>query len=108
MIRAPKFTINVTPTYRTDFAGGELLLTSTVYHTSPVNFTFDGRISQKAYTTVDGRISWSPHDSGLTLAVYGQNITNVKRIQTVFSTDAGDAVGYAPPDTYGVEATYRF
>jgi iron complex outermembrane recepter protein len=108
MLRAPTFTISETLAYRTNLAGGDLAFTGTAYHTNSINYTVDGRLKQKPYTTLDARVSWSPENSGLTLAVFGNNLTNELRLGSVFSADTGDAVSYLPPRTWGVEASYRF
>jgi Outer membrane receptor proteins, mostly Fe transport len=108
MIRAPKFTLNVSPALTVPVGDDQLRLNATVYHTSPISYTFDGRIQQKQYTTLDARASYTFEKSGITLAVYGNNLTNTLRIASVFATSAGDAVSYMRPRTYGAEASIRF
>jgi iron complex outermembrane recepter protein len=108
MLRAPKFTINETVSYTTDIANGATTLSGTVYHTSAIAYTIDGRIQQNPYTTLDARLSWSPHKSGLTFAVFGQNLTDTLRIASVFSSETADAVSYLQGRTWGIEASYRF
>jgi len=108
MIRAPKFTLNISPVITVPVGDDQLRLNATLYHTSPISYTFDGRIQQKAYTTLDARMAYTFEKSGITLAAYGNNLTNALRIASLFATTAGDAVSYMRPRTYGVEASIRF
>jgi iron complex outermembrane recepter protein len=108
MIRAPKFTITGTATYRHELAGGDFRLSGTVYHTSSFPFTFDGRVRQGAYTTLDGRVSWSPEGSGLTFSVYGRNLTDRQIILATFISESSDGISIGAPRTYGAEISYKF
>lgn len=108
MIRAPEFTVTGSVTYSQDLAGGSFRANTSTYYSSRIYYTFDNRVSQSPYATVDARVSWSPHDSGLTIAAFGRNLTGTDYFQGVFITELSDAVTYAPPRTYGVEATFEF
>jgi iron complex outermembrane receptor protein len=108
MIRAPEFTFTLTPSVTLPVGNDTLRLTGTLYHTSPISYTFDGRIQQKAYTTLDARISYRFASPALTISAYGNNITDVVRIASVFNTAAGDAVSYMKPRSYGIEASFDF
>jgi iron complex outermembrane receptor protein len=108
MIRAPKFTLNISPVLTVPVGNDKLRLNASLYHTSPISYTFDGRIQQKSYTTLDGRMSYTFENTGLTLAVYGNNLTDTLRIASVFATASGDAVSYMRPRTFGVEASIKF
>jgi len=108
MVRAPKFTINVSGNYEIDIAAGTLRANATLYHSSRIPYTIDGRISQAPYTTLDGRISFTPTGSGVTVSVFGRNLTDARYFSSVFATDAGDAVAYAAPWSIGGEISMRF
>src|SRR3546814_658310 len=108
MIRAPQFTASITANAHADVAGGRLDLTGNLYYTSKVFFTFDHRIKQPGYATVDARAAWSPDDTGLTVSVYGRNLTNKVTIGGTFVTEVADGVSYTSPRTYGVALDYRF
>ncbi len=108
MIRAPKFSATFTANGHFDVAGGQLDLSSTVYYSTRVFYTFDHRVSQSPYATLDMRAQWSPHDSGLTLAVFGKNLTDKTTIGGTFITEVADGVSWTPPRTYGVSIGYRF
>jgi len=108
MIRAPKFTITATPTYTTQLGGGKFQALATIYHTSSFPYTFNGRIRQKSYETIDARLSWSPNNSGLTFAVFGRNLTDEDTILATFISDSSDGLSAAPPRTYGAEVSFKF
>lgn len=108
MIRAPKLTLSGTANYHLNVANGQLDLSATVYHTSSISYQFNGRIRQPAYTTIDGRITWSPDDGRFTVAAFGKNLTDKTIIGGTFISTVSDMVSYAPPRTYGVEATVKF
>lgn len=108
MIRAPKFTGTVTANGHVPVGGGMLDLTASVYYSSRVGYTLDQRISQSGFAKIDARAAWTPEDSGLTLAVFGRNLTNKATLGGAFITPVADAVHWSPPRTYGVQAEYRF
>ena len=108
MIRAPEFTASITGNAHFDMAGGQLDLTGTMYYSSRLFFTFDQRIQQPGYVSLDARASWSPANSGLTLAVYGKNLTDNAVIGGTFITEVADGVSYMPPRSYGMSASYKF
>jgi len=108
MIRAPKFTASTTVNGHVPLANGKLDASATLYYTSEVFFTFDHRIKQPAYATVDARLQWSPDNSGLSVAVYGKNLTNKITLAGTFITEVADGVSWSQPRTYGVEVGYKF
>jgi iron complex outermembrane receptor protein len=108
MVRAPNFTASVTANGNVDIAGGQLDVSSTLYYSSRLNFTFDHRVHQPNYLTLDARIAWSPNNSGFTIAAFGRNLTDQTVISGTFIADPADGVSYAPPRTYGVAVEYRF
>lgn len=108
LIHAPNFTIYATANYHADLAGGILDLSATLYHSSTVNFTFDHRVNQPAWETVDGRIAWTPANDRFTFSVIGKNLTNKAVIAGTFIQAAADGVSYAPPRTFAAQLDVRF
>jgi len=108
MIRAPKFTASGTLAGHFPVAGGKLDASATLYYTSRVFFTFDHRVQQPAYATLDARLQWSPDNSGLSLAVYGKNLTDQVTLGGTFITAVADGVSWTQPRTWGVEIGYKF
>jgi len=108
MIRAPKFTASGTVNGHFPVAGGKLDASATLYYSSTVFFTFDNRIKQPAYATLDARLQWSPDNSGFSIAVYGKNLTNKITLAGNFISSTSDGVSWSQPRTYGVEVGYKF
>jgi len=108
MIRAPKFTGTVSANGHLPVGGGMLDLTASLYYSSSVSYTLDQRIKQNAFAKIDGRVAWSPDDSGFTLSVFGRNLTNKATIAGAFITPSADGVHWSAPRTYGVQVDYRF
>ena len=63
---------------------------------------------QPSYTQLGARLAFRPLNTGLTLSIWGKNLTDAKIIQSSFITTATDGVSYAPPRTFGVQAEYAF
>ncbi len=108
MIRAPKFTATATANGHIPVGGGMLDLTGSIYYSSAVNYTLDGRIKQGSFAKIDARAAWTPEDSGLTISIYGKNLTDKAVYAGAFIQAVADAVHWAPPRTYGVQVEYRF
>ncbi len=108
MIRAPEFTATATANGHIPVGGGMLDLTGSLYYSSAVNYTLDGRVRQANFAKIDARAAWNPEDSGLTISIYGKNLTNKAVYGGAFITGVADAVHWAPPRTYGVQVEYRF
>ena len=108
LIHAPNFTIYATANYHADLAGGILDLSATLYHSSTVNFTFDHRIKQPSWETIDGRIAWTPANDRFTFSVLGKNLTNKAVIMGGFIQAAADGINYAPPRTFAAQLDVRF
>jgi iron complex outermembrane receptor protein len=109
MIRAPKLTLSVMPSYTIrDVASGDVELQGTVYYSSRIYYESSLRITQKPYTTLDARATWTSHDKPLSLSVYGANLTDVVHIRGTLVNDVADSIAYAAPRTYGVELSYKF
>lgn len=108
MVRTPEFTATLTANGGADVAGGRLDASATLYYSSSLNFTLDGRVRQQGYAMLDARLAWSPDNSGLTFAVFGRNLTDQAVIAGTFVTDSADGISFAPPRAVGLSAEYRF
>ncbi len=108
MIRAPEFTATATVNGHIPVGGGMLDLTGSLYYSTAVNYTLDGRVRQPSFAKIDARAAWTPEDSGLTISIYGKNLTDKAVYGGAFITSVADAVHWSPPRTYGVQVEYRF
>lgn len=107
MIRAPAFTASGTANYRIPVGGGSVTLSATPYWSSRINYSFDERISQAPYFTLDATVTWAPN-SHLRLGAYLRNATDRTYATFRTSSSARDSVVYAEPRTYGVSASFTY
>nr|WP_246332153.1 TonB-dependent receptor [Sphingomonas chungangi] len=107
MIRAPKFTVSGTASYKIDLPKGSVTISATPYWSSRVYYTFDERLSQAPYFTMDARIAWAPTDR-LTLSVFGRNLTDKTYATYITASQARDGVQFARPRTFGVALGFKY
>lgn len=107
MIRAPKFTLSSTANYRVPLNQGTLEFSATAYYTSKINYSYDERIQQPAYATVDANVTWLPSDQ-FSVSIWGRNLTDTNYGSFLTSTSARDSIVYAAPLSYGISASYKF
>jgi iron complex outermembrane receptor protein len=109
MIRAPKFTGTLAANYQVETEMGQFGAFASLYYNDGFKWEVSGRIREKAYTTVDAELSFSPAAmENVRLILWGRNLTDEDVKQSVLTSDFGDGVSYAPPRTYGVRAEYKF
>ncbi|AUW59671.1 hypothetical protein C1T17_17855 [Sphingobium sp. SCG-1] len=107
--RAPKATMNVSATYTKELDVGKLSFSANGYASERVYYDVGNVYSQKPYATLGLSASFSPADlEGLTVTLWGENVTDTKRILGNFLNSTCACVSYAPPATYGVRVGYTF
>ncbi|MCP3730591.1 TonB-dependent receptor [Sphingomonas sp. MG17] len=107
--RAPKATLNVSATYTKDLPIGEFSLTANGYASERIYFDVGNVFYQPAYATLGLRASLSPSSlPGLTVSVWGTNLTNEAVILSTFLNANGALASYAPPRTYGATVSFKF
>ncbi|MCL4714353.1 MAG: TonB-dependent receptor [Hyphomonadaceae bacterium] len=109
MVRSPEWTASATLSYHTPVGGNnELELALSSYYSSRVFFTFDNRLSQGSYLTLDGTATLSIGEN-TRLSVFGRNLTDEE-----YYTGAGqgrfslEQVTFGPPKMFGVSLGYSF
>ncbi|AYJ85168.1 TonB-dependent receptor (plasmid) [Sphingomonas paeninsulae] len=107
MIRAPAITASATANYRVDIGERQIEFTATPYYTSKVNYTYDERIQQPGYFTLDASISYVLN-ADCRLSLWGKNLTDTTYASFRSTSSTRDSIVYATPRTYGVSASYRF
>ena len=70
-------------------------------------------ISQKAYTLVNGRVTWTSHNDKFSIGAFVKNVFDKTYFTEVLESGAFNpqlvAQGYvAPPRTYGLTASVNF
>ncbi|WP_404477069.1 TonB-dependent receptor [Novosphingobium sp. BL-52-GroH] len=108
MQRAPEFTGNIGASYGLDAGGGRLLLSGNLYYTSSFYFDPEQQFRQKGYEVLSLRAQWTDAGDRLTIAAFGDNVTNRRyRTQVLFNT-LGTGSVWNSPVTYGVEVGVKF
>jgi iron complex outermembrane receptor protein len=122
LVRAPNYSGNVGIDYELPTDIGKFLLTSTLSFTdsfvvsnpsvygpqAPAALQNKQRLRQKAYQTLSAQLSWTDPSDHLTLAIYGNNLTNEKYRISYNAGTNGDYSARAEPITYGMRLGYKF
>lgn len=108
MQRAPKFTATLGANYGFDVAGGRMVLSGSLYHTSKFYFDLAQQFSQKSYELVGLRAEWTDPSDQFTLALYGDNVLGAKYRTQVLAHTPAIGVAWGKPATWGVSARYKF
>ncbi|MET0369974.1 MAG: TonB-dependent receptor [Sphingobium sp.] len=108
MLRAPELTLSAAANYRIPLDnGGEVAFGVRPYWSSKINYSFQERISQPSYFTLDADISWSITDL-IRLTLWGRNLTDAKYANSRSESSARDAIAWAQPISYGIAGSYKF
>jgi len=109
MIRSPEWTANLQLDYTQDLPVGELQLSGTVYYSDEYSFEPSHRIVQDSYALINARASLALQSvPGLSVGVWGRNLSDEQVIQSSFIAGFADGVYYAIPRTYGASIEYKF
>ncbi|KRB86749.1 hypothetical protein ASE00_08715 [Sphingomonas sp. Root710] len=116
MTNTPEFSTNLGLEYEAALGGSwrssaraEYGYQSRIYYTPFENLR---NTSQKAVGTINGRLSFRNTESGLSLALWGRNLTNKRIISTTTEVSASQGIfrqtTYRSPRTYGVTVGIGF
>jgi len=113
MLYTPKFAGYVSGQYAFDVGSGRLSTSATLSYKSSYEFDFviDPLMSgmrQKAYALLGARMSYDLPSTGLSVAVYGNNLTDRHYLSDASVGPQGPKGIYADPRTYGIEIGYKF
>jgi iron complex outermembrane receptor protein len=110
MQHVPDYTANVGPRYTTGMTGtGEYSISGNAYFTSYYYNSPSGtQFRQPSYTTLAVRTEWKDPSSKYSVALYGNNITNVRYRNSVQYTGYGVGAQWNMPATWGVEFGAKF
>lgn len=109
MQRTPEFTGSLGAIYKTGLAGGELALSGNLYYTSKFFFGPSGvQFPQKGYEVASARIQWTDPSDAVTVALWGDNLTNKRYLTSMQYNSFGLGANWSAPVTYGVELGFSF
>jgi len=107
--RAAKWTANFSADYKADVGAGRITLNGTAFFSDGFYWEVGNRVRQGAYEVINARIGWTPdRDLGLTVSLWGKNLTNSHYGQAANITTTVDVISFAAPRTYGVSASVEF
>jgi iron complex outermembrane receptor protein len=109
LIRAPKVQVSASLNYQGHIGGGELDGIIAAHYNSGFKYDPLGYVRQKAYTTVDAEIGYSPDGiKGLRIAGWVRNLTNSYYLSSELNSTVGNTAAYAAPRTYGGKIEFAF
>jgi len=104
----PSETFNVGIDYRHQVATGVGNLDVTYAHNGGYAFAPDNILRQSAFNTVNASLAWSTANDGLTISLWGKNLTNNFVANVVLTAAPGSLAAYLPPRTYGILIGTKF
>ncbi len=102
----PDYTLNAGFNYDVELDKGKLDFDGNVYHNGGYFDDPQNRLKQKAYTLLDGSITYSVDRYFVRL--WGKNLTNAFYTEQQNALDVGDNRVAAPPRTFGVTAGFKY
>ncbi len=109
LLRAPKFSGNISAAYNVETSAGKFGAFASLYHTSSFGLEPSNRIRQKGYSTIDGEVSFAPSGvDGLRMVLWGKNLTNKAYLASSLTSTLADVGSYAAPRTFGIRAEFGF
>jgi len=105
--RAPDATTNLWGTYVLPFTSGNFNLTAAYSYSSGWFAEADNRLKQKAYGVLNAGVEWAANN-GLSVKLWGKNLTDETYANWLLANANGDLVFYAPARTYGVSLMMKF
>ncbi|TAM12462.1 MAG: hypothetical protein EPN72_13180 [Nevskiaceae bacterium] len=106
--RAPKFAATLGFEYLRQVPGGFFDLSSSVLFNSGYFFDAQNVARQRAYKTVQARIGYTHIRTGLSIAVFGTNLTNDRIWLNQFQTDFNTVGTLGAPRLWGVALGWEF
>jgi iron complex outermembrane receptor protein len=110
MQHTPAWNVNAGGRATTGMTGaGEFALSSNFYYTSSFYFSPSGtQFLQPGYETLGARAEWTHPSKHLTVALYGENLTNERYRTQVQYNGFGIGATWSAPVTWGVEVGTKF
>jgi iron complex outermembrane receptor protein len=108
MIRAPRWSGNITGTYTKETPVGTFDASATLFAAAKVYFDVSNRVYQPGYALVNLSAGWQPPSDHWMVRVWAKNVTDHAVLQSLVNTNAYDTVTYQPPRSFGVDVSYKY
>ncbi|HMK85379.1 MAG TPA: TonB-dependent receptor [Steroidobacteraceae bacterium] len=102
MLRAPRFTADAGAVYTIPVAVGKLAFSGEYYHTSKFYFDSSQQFPQGQYSTLDVRAEWTNPSGLVSVALFGNNVTDTRYLTQVLGNTFGIGAAWSAPATYGI------
>ena len=107
MLRSPRFTADVGAVYTVPVSIGKMAFSADYYHTAKFFFDSSEQFEQPAYSTLDLRAEWTNPSGLLSIAVYGNNVTDTRYLTQVLGNTFGIGAVWNEPANFGVSFKVR-
>ena len=107
LIRTPEFTGFVSGTFSHKLTEGSLEANVTASYSDSFFWHVNNRIKQPSFVVVNASVSWLVNDN-LKLTVWGENLTDERRMVYPREANVGDFTSYSKPISYGATIGYEF
>ena len=107
VIRTPEFTGFVSGTFTHDLPEGSLGANVTASYSDSFFWHVGNRLKQPSFVVVNASVSWFVNDH-LKLTLWGENLTDERRMVYPREANVGDFTSYSKPISYGVSVGFEF
>ncbi|PZR87292.1 MAG: hypothetical protein DI537_26715 [Stutzerimonas stutzeri] len=108
MIRAPKFTGNMSADYRMDTGVGQFNFNVNLYRNSGFFWTPDDNFKQPAYNITNAQIGFDPTGTKLNIRIWAKNLFATHYYNYVGPGTSGTITAPGDPRTFGITGTLSF
>lgn len=108
MLRAPRFTGNVTVTYTHHLPAGTFDASGVLYQSTSYAYDYLNNIQSSFFVTLGGAVGFRPLNSRFHYSLWVKNATNRARIQAETTSAEANTVVYSPPREVGITVAYSF
>lgn len=108
VVRVPKFSGNISARYSMDMAGGRLVASANLAHSSRIYFDVANDFAQGAYDVVSARVEWTDPSDRYTVAIFGDNLFDEKYWESIQPGNGAVGLGWGEPVTYGISLRANF
>lgn len=107
LIRTPEFTGFVSGTFTHELPEGSLVANATASYSDSFFWHVNNRLKQPSFVVVNASLTWNVDDN-LRLTVWGENLTDERRLVYPREANVGDFTSYSKPVSYGVSVGFDF
>ncbi len=104
---APKFTGSAAAAYTLPTDIGNFELSGTVIHKGKSYVSPDNALPFRAYTLVNGNLSWKTTDERMGVSLWVKNLTNANYSKILFESSVAFGQVEGDPRTYGVSVNWK-